>query len=143
MSGDKIFLDTNIIIYAYDVTAGHKHETAKRIYVDLWDSGCGVISIQVLQEFFVTVTRKIESPLDIRLAKDIVSDLLKWDVVVNDGELILDAIDIFSRFGYSFWDSLIIAAALKSGSSTLWTEDLSHRQTINGLTIENPFQPSN
>ena len=140
MAGDKVFLDTNIIIYAYDVSAGEKHEIAKKILVDLWDSGLGVISTQVLQEFFVAVTQKLSKPLDKRLAREIVSDFLKWDVVINDGESILEAIEIFLRYGYSFWDSLIIEAAIRSGTVILLSEDLSHGQTINRLTIKNPFR---
>lgn len=140
MTGKKVFLDTNIIIYAYDISAGDKHKIAKKIYRDLWNSGLGVVSTQVLQEFFVNVIKKIPKPLDKRLAKKIISDLLKWDIVVNDGESILEAVDIFSRYGYSFWDSLIIEAAIKSGSSILLSEDLSHEQIINGVTITNPFK---
>jgi predicted nucleic acid-binding protein len=74
------------------------------------------------------------------LARDIVSDLLKWDVVVNDGACILEAVEILLRYGYSFWDSLIIEAAIRGGSGALLSEDLTHGQTINGVTIENPFQ---
>ena len=140
MKGDKVFLDTNIIIYAYDLSAGEKHKKAKKIFVELWDSGLGVISTQVLQEFFVNVTQKIPKTLDKRLAKDIVSDLLKWDVVVNDGESILEAVEILFKYGYSFWDSLIIEAAMRSGSEVLLSEDLTHGQIINGLTINNPFK---
>ena len=139
MSDDKIFLDTNILIYAYDLTAGKKHETAKKIIVDLWDSGFGVLSTQVLQEFFVNVTQKIPKPLDVDLAKGIVSDLLKWDVVINDGECILAAIEIQSKYKYSFWDSLIIEAAISGGAALLFSEDLSDGQIIKGLTIKNPF----
>jgi predicted nucleic acid-binding protein len=140
MTDQKVFLDTNIIIYAYDVSAGDKHEVASKIMVDLWDSGLGVISTQVLQEFFVNVTQKIPKPLDKRLAKDILSDLLKWDVVVNDGESILEAVEILFKYGYSFWDSLIIEAAMRSGSELLLSEDLTHGQIINGLIISNPFK---
>ncbi len=140
MADRKVFLDTNIIIYAYDVSAGDKHEIARKIMVDLWDSGLGVISTQVLQEFFVNITQKIPKPLDKRLTKDILSDLLKWDVVVNDGESILDAVEILFKYGYSFWDSLIIEAAMRSGSEVLLSEDLTHGQKINGLTINNPFK---
>jgi predicted nucleic acid-binding protein len=140
MADQKVFLDTNIIIYAYDVSAGDKHEIARKIMVDLWDSGLGVISTQVLQEFFVNVTQKIPKLLDKRLTKDILSDLLKWDVVVNDGESILEAVEILFKYGYSFWDSLIIEAAMRSGSEVLLSEDLTHGQIINGLTINNPFK---
>lgn len=140
MTGDKVFLDTNIIVYAYDVSAAEKHEIAKKIVLDLWDSGFGVISTQVLQEFFVTITQKIPKPMDKRVARDIVSDLLKWEVVVNDGESILEAAEILFQYGYSFWDSLIIAAAMRNGAEALLSEDLAHGQTIHGVTIKNPFQ---
>jgi predicted nucleic acid-binding protein len=140
MRGDKVFLDTNIILYAYDVSAGEKHQIANKIVLDLWDSGLGVISTQVLQEFFVNVTQKIPKPLNIKLARDIVSDFLKWDVVINDGESIFEAIEILLRYRYSFWDSMIIEAARRSGAELLLSENLRHAQLIDGLTIENPFQ---
>lgn len=140
MRGDKVFLDTNIILYAYDLSAGEKHQISKKIVLDLWDSGLGVISTQVLQEFFVNVTQKIPKPLDKKLARDIVSDFLKWNVVINDGESILEAVEILLRYGYSFWDSLIIEAAIRGGAGALISEDLTHGQMINGVTIENPFQ---
>jgi predicted nucleic acid-binding protein len=140
MRGDKVFLDTNIILYAYDISAGEKHQISKKIVLDLWDSGLGVISTQVLQEFFVNVTQKIPKPLDKKLARDIVSDFLKWNVVINDGESILEAVEILLRYGYSFWDSLIIEAAIRGGAEALISEDLTHGQMINGVTIENPFQ---
>ncbi len=139
MPEDKAFIDTNIIIYAYDVTAGKKHQTARIIISDLWDSGLGVISTQVLQEFFVNVVQKIPKPLDIPQAKEIVRDFLKWHVVVNTGDSILDAIDISLRYGYSFWDSMIIEAAIKGGATVLISEDLQDGQVVSGVTIKNPF----
>ncbi len=75
MPDDKTFVDTNILVYAYDVTVGRKHETAKGILADLWKSGEGMLSLQVLQEFFVTITRKVPRPLEIRPAKGIIGDL--------------------------------------------------------------------
>ena len=139
MPGAKVFLDTNVIIYAYDVSAGEKRERAKKILVDLWDSGQGLLSIQVLQEFFVSVTRKIPQPLALKEAQHIVNDLLTWEVVVNDGDSILEAIELHSSHKYSFWDSLIIQAAIKGGASLLLSEDLSGGQTIRGVTIKNTF----
>ena len=139
MPEDKAFIDTNIIIYAYDVTAGKKHETARTIITDLWDSGLGVISTQVLQEFFVNVVQKIPKPVDKQQAKEIVRDFLKWNVVVNTGDSIVDAIDICLRFEYSFWDSMIIEAAIKGGAAVLISEDLQDGQVISGVTIKNPF----
>ena len=139
MPEGKVFLDTNIIIYAFDITAGDKHNAAGELMIILWDSGLGVISTQVLQEFFVNVTQKIPEPLDIGSAKEIVNDLLKWEVVVNDGETILNAIELHEKYKYSFWDSMIIEAAIKGRCATLLSEDLTDGQTIEGVTIQNPF----
>jgi predicted nucleic acid-binding protein len=140
MPEDKIFIDTNIMIYAYDVTAGKKHEVAGRILADLWDSGHGVISTQVLQEFFVNVVQKIPKPMEISQAKEIIGDFLKWHVVVNNGDSILDAIDICVKYGYSFWDSMIIEAAVKGGAAVLISEDLQDGRIVSGVVIRNPFK---
>jgi predicted nucleic acid-binding protein len=139
MSGAKTFLDTNIVIYAYDASAGLKHEIARQIMTDLWTSGNGILSTQVLQEFYVNLTRKIPKPLDLDLARQIVADLLKWDVVVNGGDSILDAIDIQKRHNFSFWDAMIISSAVTGGAVTLLSEDLTDGQIIGGVAIRNPF----
>ena len=140
MSEDKIFIDTNIMIYAYDVSAVEKHQIASHILRDLWNSGLGVLSTQVLQEFFVNIVQKIQKPIDKKLAKEIVRDFLRWQVVVNNGDSILDAIDICDKYQYSFWDSMIIEAAIKGGAVFLMSEDLQHGQVISGVTIRNPFK---
>ena len=140
MTEGKMFIDTNILIYAFDVSAGKKHQVASHILSDLWNSGLGVLSTQVLQEFYVNVVQKIQKPIDQKMAKEIIRDLLKWHVVVNNGDSILDAIDIAEKYGYSFWDSLIIEAALAGGVSVLLSEDLQHGQVISGVTIRNPLK---
>lgn len=140
MPEGKMFIDTNILIYAFDVSAGKKHQVARHILSDLWNSGLGVLSTQVLQEFYVNVVQKIQKPIDQKMAKEIIRDLMKWHVVVNNGDSILDAIDISEKYGYSFWDSLIIEAALTGGVSVLLSEDLQHGQVISGVTIRNPFK---
>ncbi|TAL24664.1 MAG: PIN domain-containing protein [Nitrospirae bacterium] len=139
MKDDKIFLDTNIIVYAYDFSAGEKHRRSVEIIEKLWDSGNGIISSQVLQEFFVNATKKISKPIDISAAKEIVGDFLRWKTVITDGGIILDAIDIHSQHKYSFWDSLIIASAVEGGAKTILSEDLADRQIIKGVAIKNPF----
>lgn len=139
MGEDKIFVDTNMLVYAHDLSAGRKHETAQKIVLDLWRSRKGVVSTQVLQEFFVTVTGKIPRPLECKVAKEIVSNLLHWEVILNDGTDILKAIEIHSRHHLSFWDSLIIQSAVKGGVSVLLSEDFSDGYTIEGIRIENPF----
>lgn len=140
MRGDKVFLDTNIIVYAYDISDKEKHEKSVEILETIWRSGTGVISTQVLQEFFVSVTKKISKPLDVAIAKEVINDLSKWDVVVNNVQIILDAIDINQEYKYSFWDSMIIASAIGSGAKTLLSEDLSGGQIIKGVAIKNPFK---
>ena len=85
------------------------------------------------------MVQKIPKPINKQQAKEIVRDFLKWHVVVNTGDSIIDAIDICLRFGYSFWDSMIIEAAIKGGATVLISEDLQDGQVVSGVTIENPF----
>lgn len=139
MRGDNVFLDTNIIVYAYDNSDVQKKAQAVDIMETLWESGHGIISIQVLQEFFVNVTKKIPHPLDMKAAKVIIKDLLKWTVVVNNGDSILEAIEICQKYKYSFRDSLIVASAMLGGANLLLSEDFSHGRAINGISIINPF----
>jgi predicted nucleic acid-binding protein len=129
MQGVKTFVDTAVLVYAYDVSAGAKHETAVPIMRDLWISGNGVISMQVLQEFFITVTGKIAHPLDVTTARETVKDFLKWSPVPVNGGLLVDAIDIHAAHRFSFRDSLIIAAAIESGAGALLSEDLADQRT--------------
>ncbi|HUO77529.1 MAG TPA: PIN domain-containing protein [Thermodesulfovibrionales bacterium] len=140
MKDGKVFVDTNILVYAYDLSAGDKHRRAVDLMRDLWRGGGGMTSTQVLQEFFVTVTKKIGKPIDVITAKEIVKDFLKWKTVIVDGELILDAIDIHREHQYSFWDSVIIASAVEGGANTLLSEDLSDKHRIKGIVIKNPFK---
>lgn len=140
MKDDKIFLDTNILVYAFDNSAGVKHSKALSIMRNLWDLNLGVVSTQVLQEFYVNVTRKLSPPLDPEIAINTIKDLLTWKPVVINGALILEAIELHSRHKYSFWDSLIITAAIAGGAKTILSEDLADSQTIQGITIKNPFR---
>lgn len=140
MSGDKTFVDTNILVYAYDRSAGSKRQKAQRVLAGLWKSGLGVVSTQVIQEFFVTVTRKLPNPIDVNTAKDIVNDFLKWNHVTVEGTMILDAIDLHRNHGYSFWDSLIIVAAQQADCKLLLSEDLASGHALAGVTIRNPFK---
>jgi predicted nucleic acid-binding protein len=139
MNGNRTFVDTNVLVYAYDVSAARKRLEAREILADLWRSGLGVVSTQVLQEFFVTVTRKLPKAMDLTSAREVVSDLMKWDLVTVYGDLILEAIDLHKTHGYSFWDSLIISAAVDADCKVLLSEDLSSGDSIGTLTIVNPF----
>lgn len=136
---DKIFLDTNVLLYAYDVSAADKHVIAKEIVRDLWEKRHGLLSTQVLQEFYVAVTSKLARTVDPQAARIVVGDLLRWDVIVNDGDSILEAIEIQTKHRLSFWDALIVQAAARGGAGVVLSEDLSDGQVIEGVRIMNPF----
>jgi predicted nucleic acid-binding protein len=139
MSGTKTFIDTNILVYAYDVSAGEKHEAARQVLIDLWRSGTGVISVQILQELYVTLTRKIPRPLPPAHALEIVEDMAAWDIVINDASSVLGAIRLESRAKLSFWDALVVIAAIRGGAEILLSEDLPDGRIFEGVRIENPF----
>jgi predicted nucleic acid-binding protein len=139
---DKFFVDTNILMYAHDTSSGEKHRRAKALVEELWESRSGVVSTQVLQELAVNLRRKAQKPLDARGTRDIVSDYLAWRVVVNDGESILGALDLESRYQVSFWDALVIQAAHASGAEVLYSEDLSDGQRYGTLRVKNPLTNS-
>ena len=135
----KFFVDTNLLVYAYDSSAGKKWRTSLEILSLLWTHRTGVLSTQVLQELFVSLTQKVRNPIPSKAARKIVSDFLHWPLVVNDGKHILNAIDIQLKYHFSFWDSLILQAAVVSKSEFLLSEDFQDRQVIESLTIVNPF----
>ena len=137
---DKFFVDTNILMYAHDSSAGEKHERAKALVEVLWRDRTGVVSTQVLQELTVNLRRKAGRPLDARATRGIVADYLTWQVVVNGGESILDALDLSERYQISFWDALVLHAAHTSGAEVLYSEDLSHGQTYGSVRVVNPLK---
>ncbi len=140
MNGDKVFVDTNVLVYAYDLDAGRKHQLALEIMKDLWRSGCGLLSTQTIQEFFVTITKKISAPVDVSFARETIKRLSKWDTVIINVDTIIEATELQERYKYSFLDSLIVAAALAGGAKTILSEDLSDKQIIKEITIKNPFR---
>jgi len=139
MKVDKVFLDTNLLLYGYDAGSPVKHAVAVRLLKDLWKSGNGILSTQVLQEFFVNVTKKIPKPLSVTVGRGIVEDFLKWKIVAIEGRTILRAIDLHEKHKYAFWDSLVIQSAIEGGAKWLLSEDLKDGQRIGDLTIRNPF----
>ncbi len=134
----KTFVDTNVLIYAHDVDARTKHGIAKAILRELWSQRTGALSTQVLQEFYVNVTRKIASPLTKASARAIVDNYVIWCVDTTPTE-ISAAFRIEDEAAISFWDALIIAAARKAGADRILTEDLNAGQSISGIRVENPF----
>jgi predicted nucleic acid-binding protein len=139
MTGNKNFVDTNVLVYAYDVTAGEKHAVARDILIGLWRSGGGLVSTQILQELYVTLTRKIPRPLRSAEAREIIEDISAWVVIVNDGTSILEAIGLESREKLSFWDALVVVAAARGGAELLLSEDLPNGRIFDGVKVSNPF----
>jgi predicted nucleic acid-binding protein len=135
---DRTFVDTNILIYAHDIDAKSKHEVAKNVLADLWSKRSGVVSMQVLQEFYVNVTRKIGVPLSKTEARRVTANYTLWCTETTPAE-ISSAFRIEDEFRIGFWDALILASAAKCGASRILTEDLNAGQMIAGVRIENPF----
>jgi predicted nucleic acid-binding protein len=136
---DKVFVDTNILIYAHDLDAGRKHETAKSLLRDLWENHTGVISTQVLQEFYVNVTRKITQPITASQARGIINAYAAWRVEIIQPSDVIQASEIQERYRLSFWDSMIVVTAAKSRADILVTEDLNPGQIIEGVLVKHPF----
>jgi predicted nucleic acid-binding protein len=135
-----IFLDTSVLIYAYDVDEGSKHNKAQSILRECWDKENGAVSTQVIQEFYSAVTRKIPKSLPKRDARDVIRTYQAWPMYSIAIDDIIDASELEEKLKYSFWDSLIIIAAQKVGAELLYSKDLQDGQQINGLKIVNPFK---
>ncbi len=134
----RTFVDTNVLIYAHDVDAKGKHEAARNALLELWSERTGVVSTQVLQEFYVNVTRKIPHPLSKESARLVVSSYMIWCIDTTPTE-ISTAFRIEDESRIGFWDALIVASALKCGAGRILSEDLNAGQLIAGIRIVNPF----
>ena len=135
----KTFVDTNVLVYAHDVDAGAKRVIASGVVRDLWKRREGVLSLQVLQEFYVNVTRKIAKPISRADARDLIQAYSSWTIVALDAGDLRAASEIEERSRVSFWDALIVRAALKANAEVLLTEDLHAGGQISGVEIRNPF----
>jgi predicted nucleic acid-binding protein len=135
--GARSFFDTNILVYADDDDAPAKQRLARDLIYAHRREGTGVVSLQVLQEYFVTVTRKLK--FDPRNARRKVELLAELDVAVPQLPDILAAIDLHRLHGFSFWDALILRTAQQAGCSVLLSEDFQHGREIDGVAIVNPF----
>ncbi len=134
------FLDTNILVYAYDRSAGQKHALAVELMTGCWENENGRVSLQVLQEFFVTVTRKITTPLDHQTARQIVADLAQWRLHAPQASDLLQAIDLQRDYQLSLWDAQIVQSAASLGCKQLLSEDLNHGQMYGEVQVVNPFK---
>ena len=129
-----------MLIYAHDVDAKARHEAAKSVLRELWSERTGVLSTQVLQEFYVNVTRKTESPLSPARAMEWLDQLDEFPCVPIDRSLVKVAAEIAARFRISYWDAALVAAAEVLGAQTLYTEGLNHNQMYGSVRVVNPFR---
>lgn len=139
MSGN-VFLDTNILIYAHDLDAGNKHHIAQKVVKDLWEKRSGVLSTQVLQEFYINVTKKILNPILPLEAREIIRSYICWEIKENHPMSVIRASEIEEKYHISFWDALVVVAAYEAKVDKILTEDLNSGQIIEGILIENPFE---
>ncbi|MFP4031757.1 MAG: PIN domain-containing protein [Desulfococcaceae bacterium] len=135
----RSFFDTNVLVYLFDTDAPEKQEKSRILLENESQSGRLVISTQVLQEFYVTATRKLAEPLSAKEGEETIRHLSTFPVIQIEVEHILGAVQRSQALGFSFWDALIVETALSSGSTVLYTEDLQHGQMIEGLKIANQF----
>jgi len=134
----RSFFDTNVLIYADDQAAPGKQRRALELVAEHRRAGTGVVSLQVLQEYFVTVTRKLK--VDARIARRKVELLAEFDVATPEVADILAAIDLHRLHGMSFWDALVLRSAQQSGCGVLLTEDMQDAREMDGVRIVNPFR---
>ncbi|MBS9532850.1 PIN domain-containing protein [Mycobacterium sp. M1] len=136
------FVDTNVLLYAYDTTAGDRHDAARALVDRLWRERRGALSMQVLQEFYVNATRMAAKTLTPESAADRLKSLSRWRVHSPLADDVVAAAAWTTRHQLSFWDAMIVRSAAELRCETLWTEDLSHGQVIEGVRLANPFTAS-
>jgi len=141
MSGEpgREFVDTNVLVYAHDRSAGTKQAQAAALVERLWASGAGCLSVQVLQEFFVTITRKVPHVLDAAAAESLVRDFTSWTVFAPDEDDVVAAIALHRRAGIAFWDAMVLHSAAAMTCDVVWSEDLNPGQSFEGVTVRSPF----
>jgi len=132
------FVDTNIFVYAYDPDQGEKYAVAKALIERLWVEVSGRISTQVLLELYTTITRK-KPALSPATVFDLIEELSAWPVHPPTSSDVLTAIRLSVRHSLSIWDAMIVQAAIASGCSILWSEDLQHGRRYENVTVRNPF----
>jgi predicted nucleic acid-binding protein len=141
MTGEKAlsFVDTNVLVYAFDKSSTPKKRVAQRLMNELMDEDGLRVSTQVLQELFVTLTRKVKQRCSIEEALAVLEDLTAWPLMVVDYAAIRAAVGLADQAKLSFWDALVVVAAARSGAAVLYSEDLNDGQEILGVRIRNPF----
>lgn len=134
-----IFFDTNVLVYLFDTDAPEKQQLARERFARHVRDGSLCLSVQVLQELYVTLTRKLTVPLPESEAREVIAALGEMRLVQADAPMVLAAADLSQRRKLSFWDALIVESARRGGAAVLLSEDLQHGQDIEGVRVENPF----
>jgi len=135
----KYFFDTNVLVYLFDADSPGKRKQARALFQAHAGAGDMLLSTQVLQEFYVVVTRKLARPLDAAVAAEATANFAELPTVNIDSTLILSAIHRSRGSRLSFWDALVVQAAIEGHASTLYSEDMHDGQTLDGLKVVNPF----
>lgn len=136
------FVDTNVLVYAHDKSEPVKQQLAQAALLELWSSRSGVLSTQILQEFYSVATSKLKPPMRPAEAREVVSLYSEWPMVLVEPSLIITASLLQEEHQLSFWDALVIEAARVAGARTLLTEDMQGGRVIAGVRIEDPFDAS-
>lgn len=135
----KAFIDTNILVYSRDKSEADKQAVALQWLTVLWQQRSGRLSFQTLNEFYVTVTQRLKPGLSRADAQADIRSLLLWNPVAVDATVMENAWLIQERYGFSWWDSLILSAAQIQDCTYVLSEDMQHGQQVGNLTIINPF----
>lgn len=135
------FVDTNIFVYALASDDSQRSPLAQKLIRELMEADALHTSTQVLQELFVTLTRKVRAPLSVDLALQYLDQIASWPVAIIDYSAVRAAVDLSTRASLSFWDALIVVTAARSGATRLYTEDLQHGRSLLGIEVVNPFLP--
>lgn len=140
MSADgRSFVDTNVVAYAYDAASEVKRAAARPLIQELWESRRGCVSIQVLQELFVILTRRLAQPLEVETAQRATRTMSHWVVHSPSVEDVDAAIRLHERYRISFWDAMIVQSAVQLGCDVLYSEDMNAGQRYDGVLVVNPF----
>jgi predicted nucleic acid-binding protein len=138
-AAEQIFIDTNVLVHAHDLDSGLRRAIAEHVLKQLWQDETGVLSTQVLQEFYAALTTGIASPVPRRAARDLIHAYSVWPVVTLDAAGVQAASDVEERYRLSFRDALIVVAARKSGATLLLSDTVQPYRPITGLALQNPF----
>lgn len=143
MAAENRLIDSNVLVYAYDVSERAKRQVARGLLNEIWDQGGGVVTLQNLSEFFVAVTGKVEKPIPVPSARTIISDILRssrWLVIDRQARTMLRATELVESTGTPYWDALIAACMLEHQVYVIVTENERHFKRIPGITVNNPFK---